>query len=72
VVHWLYAAIVRPIIFLASLVWWSGCQAHSVKKKLSKVQISVCLGITRAIRTTFTGVMEALVGLSPLDLVIQG
>jgi hypothetical protein len=23
--HWLYVAIVRPIIFLAILVWWSGC-----------------------------------------------
>jgi hypothetical protein len=70
-VHWLYVAIVRPMIFLASLVWWPGCQAHSSKKKLSKIQISVCLGIRSAILTTPTGVMEVLVGPSPLDLVIQ-
>jgi hypothetical protein len=62
-VHWLYAAIVRPIIFLVSVVWWSGCQAHNAKKKLRKLEIPVC--------TTPTGVMEALVGLSPLYLVIQ-
>ena len=71
VVHWLYVAIVRPIIFLASLVWLPRSEAHSAKK-LSKVQIPECLGITRAIRTTPTGVMEAFVGLSRLDLVIQG
>ena len=44
----------------------------SAKKKLSKVQRLVCLGITGAIRTTPTGAMEALIGLPPLELVIQG
>jgi hypothetical protein len=43
----------------------------SVKKKLSKVQRLACLGITGVIHTTPTGAMEALVGLLPLDLVIQ-
>jgi hypothetical protein len=37
-VHWLYVTIVRPIISFASLVWWSGCQTASAKKKLSEVQ----------------------------------
>jgi hypothetical protein len=72
VVHWLYVAIVRPTISYASLVWWSRCQMASTKIKLSKVQRLACLGITRAFRTTPTGVMEVLVGLPPLDLVIQG
>jgi len=44
----------------------------SAKKKLSKVQRLACLGIMGAICTTPTGAMEALVGLPPLDLVIQG
>jgi len=72
VVHWLYVAIVWATISFASLVWWPGCQTAGAAKKLSKVQRLACLGITGAIRTTSTGAMEALVGLPPLDLVIQG
>jgi len=72
VAHWLYVAIVRPTISFASLVWWPGCQTASTKSKLSKVQRLACLGITGAFRTTPTSVMEVLVGLPPLDLVIQG
>jgi hypothetical protein len=72
VIHWLYVAIVQPTISFASLVWWPGCQTPGAKKKLSKVQRLACLGITRAIRTTPIGAMEALTGLPPLDLVIKG
>ena len=72
VVHWLYVTIVRPTISFASLVWWPGCQTASTKNKLSKVQRLACLGITGALCTTPTGAMDVLVGLPPLDLVIQG
>jgi len=72
VVHWLYVTIVRPTISFASLVWWPRCLTASIKNKLSKVQRVACLGITGAFRTTPTGAMEALVGLPPLDLVING
>jgi hypothetical protein len=72
VFHWLYAAIVRATISFASLVWWPGCQTASTKNKLSKVQRLACLGITGVFRTTPTGAMDALVGLLPLDLLIQG
>jgi len=44
----------------------------SAKKKLSKVQRQACLGITGAIRMNPTGAMEALIGLPPLELVIEG
>jgi hypothetical protein len=73
VVHWLYFAIVRPSISFASLVWLPGCQTASTKKKLSKVQQTLaCFGIKGALRNTPTGSKEALVGLPPLDVVIQG
>jgi hypothetical protein len=72
VVHWLYVAIVKPTISFASLIWWPGCQMVSAKKRLRKVQRLACLGVTGAIRTTPTGAMEALTGLLPLDLLIQG
>lgn len=71
-VHWPYTAIVRPSISFASLVQCPGCQMAGAKKRLSKVQILVCLGITGAIRTTPIGAMETLTGLHPLDLAIQG
>jgi hypothetical protein len=44
----------------------------STKNKLSKVQRLACLGITGAFRTTLTGALEVLIGIPPLDLVIQG
>jgi len=72
VVHWLYVAIVRLTISFASLAWWLGCQMASIKSNLSKVQRLACLGITGAFQTTPTSAMEVLVGLPPLDLVIQG
>jgi hypothetical protein len=72
VVHWLYVAIVQLTTSFASLVWWSGCQTASAKKRISKVQTMACLGITRAIHMTPIGTMEALNGLLPLDLLIQG
>jgi len=72
VVHWLYVAIVWLTISHASLVWWPRCQMASIKIKLSKVQRLTCLEIMGAFCTTPTGAMEVLVGLPPLDPVIQG
>ena len=48
------------------------CHMASAKKTLSRVQRLSCLGITGVIHTTLTGAMEALTGLPPLDLAIQG
>ena len=71
VVHWLYVSIIRPAITFASLVWWPGCQAATVKKKLSKIQRLACLGITGTMRTTPTNAVEALICLPPLELVVR-
>ena len=71
VVHWLYVFIIRPSITFTSLVWWSGCQTASVKKKLSRVQRFACLGVTGVMRTTPTNVVEALICLPPPELVVQ-
>ena len=72
VVHWLYVTIIWPTISYASLLWQPRCQTASTKNKLSKEQRLGCLGIIGAYYTTPTGPMEVLVGLPPLDLVIQG
>jgi hypothetical protein len=71
VVHWLYTSVVRPSIVYASLVWWLGCETARAKRLLGTIQRLACLGITGAMRITPTNVMEALVGLPPLDLVVQ-
>jgi hypothetical protein len=71
VAHWLYVSINRPSITYVSLVWWPGCQTASAQKKLSRVQRLACLGITGAMRTTPTNTVEALICLSPLELVVQ-
>ena len=71
VTHWLYVCINRPSIAYASLVWWPACQTASAQKELSKVQRLACLGITGAMRTTPTNAVEALICLSPRELVVQ-
>jgi hypothetical protein len=72
VVYWLYTSVVRPTITYASVVWWSGCDTARAKQLLGTIQRLACLGIMGAMRITPTSAMEALVGLPPLDLVIQG
>jgi hypothetical protein len=58
VVHWLYVSIIRPSVTFAFLVWWPGWQTASAKSKLSRIQRWACLGITGAVHTTPTFVME--------------
>jgi hypothetical protein len=72
VIYWIYASVVRPSIIYASLGWWPGCETARANQQLSSIQRLACLGITGAMRTTPTNAVEALVGLPPLDLVVQG
>jgi hypothetical protein len=69
VVYWLYNSAVRPSITFTSLVWWPSCETARTRQQLSTIQRLACLGITGAMRTTPTNVVEALVSLPPLDLV---
>jgi hypothetical protein len=66
-----YISIIRPSITFAFLVWWSGSQMVSAKKKLSRVQRLACLGVKEAMRTTPINAVEALICLPPLELVVQ-
>lgn len=66
VLFWLYVSIIRP-----STTWRPGCETASAKKRLSRIQRLACAGVTRAMRTTPAGAMEALTCLLPLDLVVQ-
>ncbi|CAB0007833.1 unnamed protein product [Nesidiocoris tenuis] len=66
--HWLYTAVVRPIVSYAALVWWRATNQQTVQAQLGTLQRQACLGITGAMRTCPTASMEALLGLPPLHI----
>ena len=63
IVHWIYVAIIRPMLTLVAIVWWSRVELGVAKTMLGKLQRLACLAITGAIRTTPTAAMEILIGL---------
>ena len=66
--YWLHTAIVRPMLMYGSLVWIKGVKGAVIKKELVKVQRLACLMITRAMRSTPTAGIEAMLGLEPLEI----
>ena len=66
--YWLYTAIVRPMLMYGSLVWIAGAKSAVIKKELIKVQRLACVMITRAMRSTPTAGIEAMLGLEPLEI----
>jgi hypothetical protein len=70
-VHWLYTRVIRPFISYGALVWWSKATYKTTKTLLSRIQRTVCLAITRAMRSTPTAAMEVFLNLTPLDLLIM-
>jgi hypothetical protein len=70
-VHWLYNRFIRPSIFSGALVWWSKVVQKTTEIQLGRIQKMACLAITRATKSTPTAAMEALLNLTPLDLLIM-
>lgn len=70
--YFLYTTVVRPIVTYACQCWWQKANQATVIKKLQGLQRSVCLDISGAFHTTPTLAMEVLLGLTPLDILIQG
>lgn len=70
-IHWVYTAIIRPMLTYVSLVWWQKIKQTSSRTRLSKLQRMVCLGITEALNTTPIAALEIMLGLSYLHVVIQ-
>jgi len=63
IVHWLYTAIVRPILLYGNIVRWPSLENNCNFRILHKIQRSAELCISGALRTTAT---EALKGETPL------
>lgn len=70
-VLWLYKTVVIPILTYGSLVWWEAVRKKHLCIKLSKIQRLASLNMTGALRTTPTAALEAILNLTPLDLVVK-
>ena len=69
--HWIYLAIIRPMITHAAVVWWPRVELGVARAMLSRVQRLACLAITGAIRTSPAAALEVITGLLPLDIHIK-
>lgn len=69
--RWIYLAVIRPCITYASLVWWHKTKIKKIHDTLEKLQRTVCLAITGALRTTPTAAMNTMLNLQPLSVAVQ-
>jgi hypothetical protein len=67
-VHWLHTVVVRPLITYGATVRWPKFKLKTSKVQLSELQSLAFLGVSGAIRTYQTAVMEIHLGLHPLHL----
>jgi ribonuclease HI len=71
IAHWIYTAIIRPIVTYASIVWWERTTIKYIITKLNSLQRLACLMITGASRSTPTASLEVLLDLPPLHLFVK-
>jgi len=64
IVHWLYSAIVRPILLY--IVWWRSLEKNCNLRILHKILRSAELCISGALRTTVTEALKTILELQPL------
>ena len=69
--HWMYVAIIRPMITYASFIWYKEAEKTSFIIKLTKIQRLACTLITGVMRTTPTAALETLLNLPPLHLFMK-
>jgi len=71
VTHWLYTAVIRPMLCYAAVIWWPRTQLATVGKQLEHLQRLACLYITGAKRTAPTAALEIIIGIPPLVVYIK-
>jgi len=71
IVHWLYTAIVRPILLYENIVRWPSLENNCNLRIVHKIQTSAELCISGALRTTATEALHTILDLQPLDLLAQ-
>lgn len=70
-IHWIYTAIVRPILAHGSLVWWPISKTKSHANNLQKVNSVAVRSITGARKSTATAALCRIMDMTPLDLYVQ-
>lgn len=71
IIHWMYTAIIRPILTYGALVWWHATETKSYLSNLTKVQRLACMGITGARRSTPQAALEVILNLLPIEIHIK-
>jgi len=71
IVHWLYTALVRPILLYGNIVWWPSLDKNCNLRILPTIQRSAELCISGALRTTATEALNTILDLQPLDLLAK-
>jgi hypothetical protein len=67
----IHTVVVRPIVTYAATVWWPSVRFKTSEVEFGKLQRMACLGITGAMKTAPTAVIEVLIGLPPLHLQLE-
>ncbi|XP_017464533.1 PREDICTED: uncharacterized protein LOC108357952 [Rhagoletis zephyria] len=71
ILHWMYTAIVRPIISYGALVWWPALTKDYIDKKIGGIQRSTAASVTGAMRSCPKDVLNVLLDLLPIDIFIE-
>ena len=64
---WIYTAMIRPIMPYSCVPWAGGINKKYRVRKLTKVQRLACLMISSAFPGTFTGALEILFNITPIE-----
>ena len=72
VTTWIYTAMVRPILDYAVVVWNPALRNLTAVKILTRIQRHACIAISGECQSTPTSALECLLGLTPLDLHLEG
>jgi len=66
IVHWLYTAVVRPILLYGILVWWPALLRQTTNNKINKIERMAELCITGALRSTPSDALDAILNIRTL------
>jgi hypothetical protein len=71
IIHWMYTAIIRPIVTYGALIWWEAMEKELNRKNLTKVQRLAALGITGVKNNTAQAALETILNLQPLEWYVK-
>ena len=70
--HWIYTAVVKPVVLYVTVVGWERARLKTAMNRLIHIQRLPCRDIMGAMRTTPSMAPKTLLNLSPLQLEVKG